>query len=122
MCVEDWNIPQSFEEIVHEVSISGSGTLLELPKNEARALLIILGPTTGTITVRIGPNTNASRFSTITTSQDEGGRVFSLRDYSKLIQGRFVLNASAAMDARVHEYLWVLNPQQRKQLAQTGGF
>lgn len=122
MCVQDWNIPQSYESIRREITLASSSDNFQLPPNKARTGIVICGPTTSTLTLAAGAPGNASRLATIQTGQDQEGRIWLLNREGPIVQDLLDFSAGAAASFVLYEYLWVLNPEQRKHLAETGGF
>lgn len=122
MCVEDWNIPQSFQTQRYDVNATAVGTFLVLPVNLARAGFIIGGPNTGDVRVRLVENSGLTTFGSVGVTDLAPGKIYLVRDYGPILQKEIHFNSSVAQQFVVFEYLWVINPKQRAELAKTGGF
>ena len=122
MCVQDWNIPQSYQKDYILVQSSSGGTAYTLPEDDGRAGFVVLGPSNGSVRPIFKVNNDPYQMDSIQPSDTVQQRYFGLNTLGPIIQDEVFFQSSAAQDFVIVVYGWPLNPEERDKLAKTGGF
>lgn len=120
MCLQDLQLFRGALVDRIDFAAAGAGLTQILVKDESRIGVLVLGPSAGTLVVRLGGQTNAYDSGSIIASDDIQNRFFSIYNVGSSICEPIWINANSATTATIYVYSLPVDPVNLKRLAETG--